>query len=353
MFSKALLRFPASINPAHKISQSGRLAAAIVPAVRYRATATRSFSTTPSANDDTNGNGQLKKRLLQRPSAIAQRLPDPDVEHGPHRLREFELDGRVFIVTGGAQGLGLTLAEALVEAGGHVYCLDRQAKPQQSFYDTQERLAHRYEGTLHYRQVDVQCAKQLDDVVAAIATEHQRLDGLIANAGVQHVCDAIEYKPDDVMKMMAINFGGVFFSAQSCARQMIKYNIPGSMVLIGSMSGLIANRGLRTVVYNASKAAVIQSARSLAMEWGKIVETEDGMKPIRVNTLSPGNIMTPMVQANFDEEPHLKKMWEDGNMLGRLSEMREFRGAALFLLSDASSFMTGGNLVIDGGYTAW
>ena len=89
---------------------------------------------------------------------------------------------------------------------------------------------------------------------------------------------------------MNINYGGVYLSAVSCARQMIKYKTPGSMVLIGSMSGLIANKGFTSSVYNSSKAAVIQLGRSLAMEWGKIV---DG-KAIRVNVLCPGNIMTPV-----------------------------------------------------------
>ena len=145
--------------------------------------------------------------------------------------------------------------------------------------------------------------------------------------------------------MMNINYGGVYLSAVSCARQMIKYKTPGAMCLIGSMSGLIANKGLITSVYNSSKAAVIQLGRSLAMEWGQII---DG-KPIRVNVLCPGNIITPMVLKNFEDEPHLEALWASGNMMGRLSQPHEYRGAALFMLSDASSFMTGSHLVIDGG----
>ena len=134
------------------------------------------------------------------------------------------------------------------------------------------------------------------------------------------------------------------------------------------MSGLIANKGFTASVYNSSKAAVIQLGRSLAMEWGKIVNG----KPIRVNVLCPGNIMTPvsrgynsftmlssvvnvlqMVRKNFEDDPDLRALWEKENMMGRISEPHEYRGAALFMLSDASSFMTGSHLVIDGGYTAW
>ena len=85
------------------------------------------------------------------------------------------------------------------------------------------------------------------------------------------------------------------------------------------------------------------------MEWGQII---DG-RPIRVNVLCPGNIITPMVLQNLKDDPSLKSLWERENMLGRLSEPSEYRGAALFMLSNASSFMTGGQLIIDGGYTAW
>jgi NAD(P)-dependent dehydrogenase (short-subunit alcohol dehydrogenase family) len=87
--------------------------------------------------------------------------------------------------------------------------------------------------------------------------------------------------------MMNVNYSGVFFAARSCARQMVKHKTPGSIVLVGSMSALIANKGLPCPVYNSSKAAVLQLTRNLAMEWGQII---DG-KPIRVNVLCPGNIM--------------------------------------------------------------
>jgi NAD(P)-dependent dehydrogenase (short-subunit alcohol dehydrogenase family) len=87
------------------------------------------------------------------------------------------------------------------------------------------------------------------------------------------------------------------------------------------------------------------------MEWGKV--DENGKGGIRVNCLCPGHILTPMVEQTLKESPGAKKVWEAENMLGRLSRPEEFRGAALFLLSGASSFMTGSQLVIDGGHTAW
>lgn len=119
----------------------------------------------------------------------------------------------------------------------------------------------------------------------------------------------------------------------------------GSILLVASMSGLIANKGMTSPVYNSSKAAVIQLARSLAMEWGR--------RGIRVNSLCPGHILTPMVELVFEQNPAAKATWEAENMLGRLACPEEFRGAALFALSDVSSFMTGSTMIIDGGHTAW
>ncbi|KAI9753127.1 MAG: hypothetical protein M4579_005314 [Chaenotheca gracillima] len=260
-------------------------------------------------------------------------------------LEVFDLAGKVFIVTGGGRGLGLTMAEAAVEAGATVYCLDRLPHPAVEFYEAQKRTTPEVGGALHYGRIDVRDDANLDEVISSIAATHQRLDGLIAAAGIQQVTSALDYRVDDICKMMDINYTGVFLAARAVAKQMIQYNCHGSLVLVASISGLIANRGLVSPVYNSSKAAVIQLARNLAMEWGKY--------GLRVNSLCPGHILTPMVKQNFEDDPSLQKIFENENMLGRLSEPEEFRGAGLFLLSNASSFMTGSSLVIDGGHTAW
>ncbi|KAI1202486.1 short-chain dehydrogenase [Nemania serpens] len=276
--------------------------------------------------------------------------PGRDENVGQKRLADFDLEGRVFVVTGGARGLGLSLAEALVETGGKVYCLDREEHPNGD-WDEAARRAERWGGSLHYRQQDVQDTKGLDKTMESIADTHRRLDGVIAAAGVQQICPAVEYSHEDVTRMMDINYTGVMMTATSAARQMFKYKCHGSMCLIASMSGQVANKGLVSPVYNSSKAAVVQLARNLAMEWSPI--RKDGTGGIRVNCISPGHILTPMVLKNFEEVPGLREKWEAENMMGRLAETTEFKGAALFLLSNASSFMTGGNIVIDGGHTAW
>lgn len=191
----------------------------------------------------------------------------------------------------------------------------------------------------------------LDKQIELIAEENGRLDGVVAAAGIQQVTPATQYKPEDVARMMDINFQGVLMTATSAARQMFRYKCRGSMVFVASISGSVANKGLISPVYNSSKAAVQQLSRNLAMEWSPI--RPDGTGGIRVNCISPGHILTPMVKKNFEEVPGLREKWEGENMMGRIADTHEFKGAALFMLSNASSFMTGSNLVIDGGHTAW
>jgi len=270
---------------------------------------------------------------------------------GAKRFADFDLLGKTYLVTGGARGLGLALAEALVEAGGKVYCLDRAEKPDEEWTEAQSRVNPHWGGSLEYRQVDVEETRNLEAVIDEIARENQGLDGVVAAAGVQQIKPATEYTSEDANRMLSINYTGLLMTATISARKMMEHKCRGSICLIASMSGCIANKGLITPVYNSSKAAVIQLARNLAMEWTPV--KEDGTGGIRVNCISPGHIMTPMINRDMEKNPELKRMWSRENMMGRLATTSEFKGAGLFLLSNASSFMTGGNLVIDGGHTAW
>ncbi|EOA91767.1 uncharacterized protein SETTUDRAFT_85645 [Exserohilum turcica Et28A] len=243
------------------------------------------------------------------------------------------------------------MAEGLVEAGGRVHCLDRLPEPPKSFQEAQERLNSPDGGDLVYHRVDVTDEGPLQKCIEDIAAERKRLDGLVAAAAIQQVTPALDFKKEDIEKMLEVNYTGVFLTARECARQMMKYKIQGSICLIASMSGTIANRGFMAPVYNSSKAAVVQLARNLAMEWGR--KNPDGSGGIRVNSLSPGHIVTPMVQANFDAGEADREEWENNNMLGRLSTPEEYKAAGLFMLSKASSYMTGHDLKMDGGTTAW
>ncbi|KNG85598.1 short-chain dehydrogenase [Aspergillus nomiae NRRL 13137] len=260
-----------------------------------------------------------------------------------NRMPEFSLAGKVVCVSGAARGLGLTQAEALLEAGAKVYALDRLAEP--VIYEIQKRAKEELGTELQYRRIDVRDTELLDSTIEAIADTEGRLDGLVAAAGIQQETPALEYTAQDANTMFEVNVTGVFMTSKAVAKQMIRFGNGGSIALIASMSGTIANRGLICPAYNASKAAVIQLARNLAMEWGQY--------NIRVNTISPGYIVTAMVEKLFVEFPERREEWPKHNMLGRLSTPNEYRGAAVFLLSDASSFMTGSDLRMDGGHAAW
>ncbi|KAF2110700.1 hypothetical protein BDV96DRAFT_615210 [Lophiotrema nucula] len=244
------------------------------------------------------------------------------------------------------------MAKGLVEAGAMVHCVDISPHADQAFERAKERVDPQYSGGFEYHRCDVSNDAEVSSVFREIAAKKQRLDGIIAAAGIQHVQSALDICTEDINRMLATNYTGVFLCARAAAREMFRYKIQGgSICLIASMSGIIANRGFIAPVYNSSKAAVIQLARNLAMEWGRV--RADGSGGIRVNCLSPGHILTPMVEENLRKGEASRKEWENNSMLGRLSTPEEYKAAGLFLLSRASSFMTGQNLIIDGGTSAW
>ncbi|KAK5941338.1 putative secondary metabolism biosynthetic enzyme [Knufia obscura] len=280
---------------------------------------------------------------------------------------EFNVQQYVVIVTGGGRGLGLTMAEALYQAGAigmiawgphhaargtigtdffrTVHCLDRLPEPEEEFLRVQKQEHRIPGGAIEYHSIDIRDTYALQKLIAVIAERYSRLDGVIAAAGIQKITSALEYKQQDVEDMLAVNYTAAFMTAQEVGKQMIRFKTPGSIVMIASISGQIANKGLQSPIYNSSKAAVIQLSKNLAMEWGK--------HGIRVNALCPGHILTPMVKANFEEQPDLEETWNKEIMLHRLSSPNEFRSVAIFLLSQGSSFMTGASINIDGGQTAW
>lgn len=158
------------------------------------------------------------------------------------RLPEFNLTDKVILVSGAAQGLGLTQAEALLEAGATVYALDRRPEPSPDFERVQKRAAEELGNTFHYRRIDVRDVEGLNKVVEGIGSERGRLDGLIAAAGIQQETTALEYTAKDANMMFEINITGVFMTAQAVAKQMIRYGNGGSIAFIASMSAHAANR---------------------------------------------------------------------------------------------------------------
>ena len=163
------------------------------------------------------------------------------------RMPEFNLTDKVVLVSGAARGLGLTQAEGLLEAGATVYALDRLPEPSPNFYRVQKRAAEELGTTFYYRQIDVRDVEGLNRVVEDIGTQHGRLDGLVAAAGIQQETTALDYTAKDANMMFEVNITGVFMTAQAVAKRMIKYGNGGSIAVIASMSATIANRVNRPV----------------------------------------------------------------------------------------------------------
>ncbi|KAG6366712.1 hypothetical protein INS49_000891 [Diaporthe citri] len=260
----------------------------------------------------------------------------------------FSLSGKTIAITGGGRGVGITLAAAVLEAGGNVACLDILETPAAEEWAAIEKTAKTSGLKLSYRRVDITDEENLSSILDEIEREGREAGapfyGTIACAGIQQKTPAIEYPKSDFERMFSVNVTGTFLTAKHTARILIKNGVKGSIVMIASMSGDIANRGLTCSAYNSSKAAVQQLCRSVAQEWGQY--------GIRVNTLSPGYIRTAMTDALLATNPDLEKVWMAGALLGRLGAPEDFKAPAVFLLSQGSSFMTGADLRVDGGHCA-
>lgn len=201
--------------------------------------------------------------------------------------KEFSLEGRVAVVTGGGRGLGLEMAEALAEAGATVYCIARSASPTDVWKATQAYVAKLGVGKterLEYKSVDVTDQNAIWSAMEEIAQKEGRLDICIAAAGLVDLAPCLELSAEQFEKVMSVDVNGTFYTAQGAARQMTKLGKPGSIVLVSSISGHGTLRGVPTVTYCTGKAAGIQMARSLACELAT--------HGIRVNSLSPGYFAT-------------------------------------------------------------
>ena len=188
-------------------------------------------------------------------------------------LAEFDLSGRVILVTGAARGLGLFNQHRAPRSRRH--SLRSRPPAHRPTIPRLERRRRTRQIRARHRTAlppDRRAGRPLlDETVEEIADKHGRMDGLVAAAGIQQETSALEYTPEDANRMFEINITGVFMTAQAVAKQMIKHRNGGSMAFIASMSATVANRGLICPAYNASKAGVVQLARNLASEWASII----------------------------------------------------------------------------------
>ncbi|KAM5352191.1 hypothetical protein ACJ41O_004914 [Fusarium nematophilum] len=268
-------------------------------------------------------------------------------------LKRFSLQGKTAIITGAAAGIGFAVAQAYAEMGANIaiWYFSNTKGPERA-----EELAKKYNIQCKAYQVDVRDAEAVERAVdQAVQDLNGRLDIFVANAGIPWTKGAMVDGPlDHYRDVVQTDLDGTYYSAKAAAKhwrrqknegtdlsgQPLTGYTSGSFIATASMSGGIVNIPQLQAAYNAAKAGVIHLVKSLSVEWAQFA---------RANAISPGYIMTEI--SNFVPQ-ETKNIWHDKIPLGREGEPHELQGAYLYLASDASTYATGANFVVDGGYSA-
>jgi NAD(P)-dependent dehydrogenase (short-subunit alcohol dehydrogenase family) len=244
----------------------------------------------------------------------------------------FRLNGRVVVITGASSGLGVGFAQALAEAGADVVLAARRVD---RLVDTR-KLVEAQGRRAVVVGADVVNPADCEQIVATAMHEFGRVDALVNNAGVGTAIPALQETPQQFQDVISVNLNGSYWMAQACAKVMK----PGSSIVnMSSILGL-KSLGLPQAAYASSKSAIIGLTRDLAQQW-------TGRKGIRVNALAPGYFqseMTDQMDADFLTNHVMGRI-----LVGRLGQPHEINAALLFLLSDASAYITGVTLPIEGG----
>jgi NAD(P)-dependent dehydrogenase (short-subunit alcohol dehydrogenase family) len=252
-------------------------------------------------------------------------------------LDKFRLEGKKAFVTGGSRGIGKSVAMGLAEAGADIAIVARGLAAAEETAHEIERLGVRAIAV----KADVTVPEQVDGMMKTIVGKFGTVDVAFNNAGIAVVENAEEMSYESLKKVIDVNLIGLFLTCQSAAKVMIRQK-RGSIINMASMSAHVVNVPQKTSNYNASKAGVVQLTKCLAVEWAP--------HNIRVNSISPGYTLTELARS-FSEE--LMRQWIVKIPMGRMADPAELQGAVLYLASDASSYCTGTDLIIDGGYTLW
>ena len=260
----------------------------------------------------------------------------------PEIRRLFDLSGEKALITGGGGGIGFAIALGFKEFGASEIALIEPSE------EKLEEASRAFREKCGYEPLtivaDVSKKEQVEKAVEKVIGEFGRVDILVNSHGIFQWMEAEKMSEEDWDRMMGVNLKGVFLMCQAVGRHMIARR-RGKIINIASMSGVIVNKPQPQSHYNTSKAGVIMLTKSLAAEWSRY--------NVNVNCISPGYTLTPPVRKFLAEHGEYEKIWVELIPLRRFAKPIDIVGAAIFLASRASDYITGQNLVIDGGYTVW
>jgi NAD(P)-dependent dehydrogenase (short-subunit alcohol dehydrogenase family) len=249
---------------------------------------------------------------------------------------------RVVLVTGAGRGIGRAIALGFARAGASLV-LNVGTHREEAESTLTEIEAGGGRGIVV--QADVASKSQVESMVEGALRALGTIDVLVNNAGINQHGAAEEYDLELWNRIVAVNLTGVFLCSQAVAKAVMIPRRRGRIVNVSSISAEVTHRGIRQCAYHAAKGGVNMLTRSLAVEW-----VDYG---IAVNALSPGFIATPLLKQQFANDPEGYEVAKRDTPMRRLGEPEELVEAALFLASESNSFMTGQNIVVDGGYVSW
>lgn len=267
-------------------------------------------------------------------------------------LQQFNMRDKVCIITGGSRGIGAAVAEGLAEAGANIVIVSSTEAPELN--EKAKMMAKRYDIKAAHMKCDVTDPVQLQDLISRVREEFMRIDVFVANAGICIPKPILEQSLEEYHAQMNVNVHGVVYCAKAVGPVFKKQGY-GNFIITTSISGRVVTVPVDHTAYNTSKAAALHFGRSLAREWREFA---------RVNMVSPGWIDTEMSTdlPSINEAHRMAVMGRQGMVtcdeLGCLKwlttwlgQVKELKGAYLYLASDASYFVTGSEVTVDGGYT--
>jgi NAD(P)-dependent dehydrogenase (short-subunit alcohol dehydrogenase family) len=254
----------------------------------------------------------------------------------------FDLSGKKAVITGGAGGIGLAIAIGYKIHGISEIALIDYSR--EKLVEASKIFRNKFSYEPLTIEADVSRRDGVEKAVHEIINKFGEIDILVNAHGIFQWVEAEKMKDEDWDRMLDVNLKGVFLMCQAVGRYMISKR-RGRIINIASMSGVIVNKPQSQCHYNTSKAGVIMLTKSLASEWAKY--------NINVNCISPGYTLTPPVEKFLSEHKEYEALWCEMIPLKRFAKPIDIVGAAIFLASNASNYITGQNIVVDGGYTIW